>query len=90
MTNVNGIQGVSVPAVQGVSAPAQANPAVQPPAVKDTVEISSIAQLAAKIHDLPEVRAELVQRVKAEIAAGTYETPEKLEAALERLLGSLQ
>ncbi len=35
-------------------------------------------------------RAGLVEQVRQEIAAGTYETPEKLEAALERLLGSLR
>jgi hypothetical protein len=30
-------------------------------------------------------RAALVERVRREIAAGTYETPEKWEAALDRL-----
>jgi negative regulator of flagellin synthesis FlgM len=40
--------------------------------------------------DAPGVRTELVERVRQEIAAGTYETPEKLEAALERLLDRLQ
>jgi hypothetical protein len=33
-----------------------------------------------------EIRHELVARVRREIAAGVYETPEKMEAALERLL----
>ena len=32
------------------------------------------------------VRADLVERVRREIAEGTYETPEKWEAALDRLL----
>jgi hypothetical protein len=32
-------------------------------------------------------RPDLVRRVRADIAAGTYETPEKLELALARLLG---
>ena len=32
-----------------------------------------------------EIRMDLVQRVKAEIAAGTYDTPERWEAALDRL-----
>lgn len=31
-------------------------------------------------------RADLVARVRSEIALGTYETPEKLELALTRLL----
>jgi len=33
-----------------------------------------------------EIRHDLVARVRREIAAGTYETPDKLEAALARLL----
>jgi anti-sigma28 factor (negative regulator of flagellin synthesis) len=36
------------------------------------------------------IRTELIERVKREIAAGTYETPEKLEIALERLLNRLE
>src|SRR5262245_31663636 len=36
------------------------------------------------------IRAELVERVKREIAAGTYDTPEKWDAALDRLLDHLQ
>ena len=31
------------------------------------------------------IRQELVARVRAEIAAGTYETPEKLAIAVDRL-----
>ena len=38
----------------------------------------------------PEIRVELVARVRREIAEGTYDTPEKLEIALERLLGRLE
>ena len=36
------------------------------------------------------VRAELVARVRREIAAGTYDTPEKWDAALDKLLDHLQ
>ncbi len=32
-----------------------------------------------------DMRGELVERVRQEIAAGTYETPERWEAALDRL-----
>jgi hypothetical protein len=34
----------------------------------------------------PTIRHDLVARVRREIAAGIYETPEKLDAALARLL----
>lgn len=36
------------------------------------------------------IRRELVERVRREIAAGTYETPEKWEAALDRLFRFLE
>jgi hypothetical protein len=35
------------------------------------------------------IRTELVERVRREIAAGAYDTPEKWEAALDRLLDHL-
>jgi len=35
------------------------------------------------------IREELVERIRREIAAGTYETPEKWQAALDRLLMGL-
>jgi hypothetical protein len=38
----------------------------------------------------PSIRFELVERVRREIAAGTYETPEKWEAALERFLRRME
>jgi negative regulator of flagellin synthesis FlgM len=57
--------------------------------VTDVVEISTVARLAAQIQELPEVRTELVQRVKAEIAAATYETPERLDIAVNRLMDEL-
>jgi hypothetical protein len=41
-------------------------------------------------HDERPIRQDLVDRVRREIEAGTYETPEKWDAALERLLGRLE
>ena len=52
----------------------------------DSVEVSAAAQLLAKLSDLPDVRSDLVDRVKAEIASGDYETPEKLDAAIDGLI----
>ena len=45
--------------------------------------------LAAKIGELPDVRADLVARVKAEIENGTYETPERVEITVNRLMEEL-
>ena len=48
-------------------------------------EFPSRAELAD-----PEIRWDLVQRVRREIAEGTYDTAEKLEQALERLRRELE
>jgi anti-sigma28 factor (negative regulator of flagellin synthesis) len=37
-----------------------------------------------------DIRWELVERIRREIADGTYDTPEKLEQALRRLLEELE
>jgi hypothetical protein len=92
MTNINGVQNAAVPALSQIapaaSAPANIAPA-QASGVQDTVEISTIARMAAQVNELPAVRTEVVNRVKAEIAAGTYETPEKIEIAIDRLMDEL-
>lgn len=41
-------------------------------------------------NEQPKVRTELVERVRREIAEGSYDTPEKMEIALERLLKRLE
>jgi hypothetical protein len=46
-------------------------------------------RLEPQVMDIPGIRHELVSRVRQEIRAGTYDTPAKLEAALERLLTRL-
>jgi hypothetical protein len=38
----------------------------------------------------PDIRTDLVLRVRAQIAAGCYDTPERFEMAMERLVRSLQ
>jgi hypothetical protein len=40
--------------------------------------------------DAQPIRTELVERIRKEIAAGTYDTPEKWEAALDGLLDRLE
>ncbi len=55
----------------------------------DEVTISQEAQLLSRIHDLPDVRQDVVDRVRAEIAGGTYETPDKIDVAVSRLLDEI-
>jgi len=55
---------------------------------RDTVEISA----AAKSFDpssATSVRAERLAQIKSSIEAGTYDTPERFEAALDRMFSQL-
>lgn len=51
----------------------------------DQVNFSSAAQAALE----SDFRSDLVSRVRNEIAQGTYESAEKLDAALDRLIDEL-
>jgi len=88
--NVNGVQPPIGPGAIEPAASIQAGRgASEVNWASDVVEISTAAQLAAKIQDIPDVRTELVERVKAEIAQGTYETQERLEVTVARLMDGL-
>lgn len=52
----------------------------------DRVEISDLARWKALLDKVPDIRFERIEKIRAEIDAGTYETPEKLQRAIERLL----
>jgi len=86
MNNVNSVQPPWAPKpVEPTNAAVPNVPAQAPGGVSDVVEISNAAALAAKVQEIPDVRADLVARVKGEIDAGTYETPERVDAAVEKL-----
>tara|TARA_Y100001933_G_scaffold223973_1_gene235929 strand:+ start:507 stop:788 length:282 start_codon:yes stop_codon:yes gene_type:complete len=52
----------------------------------DRVEVSDAARFLAKMNAMPEIRSDLVERVRNEIAQGTYDTPEKFELALDAMI----
>ena len=60
-----------------------------PGAPRDHVEISPLGQMLDGIGQLPEIRHEKVDEIRRQIAADSYETPEKLELALDRMLDEL-
>lgn len=55
----------------------------------DRVEVSDIARYLAKLRQVPSVRQELVDRVRAQIESGVYESPEKIEAAIDAMVKEL-
>jgi flagellar biosynthesis anti-sigma factor FlgM len=55
----------------------------------DTVEISDSARYLGEIKKLPPIREAKVQQVKDLIASGQYETPERINGTVDRLLQEL-
>ena len=55
----------------------------------DRVELSDHARFLDRMRQLPAARTDRVEEIRAAIAAGTYETEEKLAAAIDRLLDEL-
>lgn len=56
---------------------------------RDQADFSTAATLLSRLNALPDVRQDLVERVREQINAGTYETPEKLDQALTGLAEDL-
>jgi len=90
MTNVDGIQPVSAARpIQPAQGPVAPQDNAAPGWISDVVDISTASILAARVHDMPDVRTDLVQRVRQEIEAGTYETEERIDVTVDRLMDEL-
>ena len=66
-----------------------ADGAAKAPAASDSVTISPAAEAALNATDTSGIRQDVVNRIRSEIAAGTYETPAKLDVALDRLIDEI-
>ena len=55
----------------------------------DQVDISAAGEAAALAGESSDFRADLVARIRSEIASGTYETAKKLDVAVDRLLDEM-
>jgi negative regulator of flagellin synthesis FlgM len=85
-SHVHGPQSLSGP--HSIRSP-ERTAAPSTPTVGDQLDISEAAQLISQAHDVPDIRSDLVERVRSQIAGGTYETPERLDVAVERLLDEI-
>jgi flagellar biosynthesis anti-sigma factor FlgM len=57
---------------------------------RDRVELSEHAHHLEAIRSLPDVRSAKIEAIKQAIANGTYESPEMLQVALDRLLDDVR
>jgi negative regulator of flagellin synthesis FlgM len=85
-THIHGPHGINPP-----HAPFRGHGTHEAPSANsaDRIEISAAAEAAIRVSESGEVRHSLVNQIRAQIAAGTYETPAKLDAAVSRLLDEI-
>jgi flagellar biosynthesis anti-sigma factor FlgM len=57
---------------------------------EDTVEISDSARYLSEIKKLPDIREDKVRAARAAIAAGRFETPDRINGTVNRLLEELR
>ncbi len=58
--------------------------------VTDTVEFSELGMWLGRFSELTQVRTDLVNKIRNQIKAGTYETPAKWDQAINNLIEDLQ
>ena len=63
--------------------------ASNPAAGADEVSISHEAGMLSRIDDIPDIRQDRVDQIRAEIANGVYETEERIDIAVSRLLDEI-
>jgi negative regulator of flagellin synthesis FlgM len=85
-THVHGPQGINAPHTVHRS---QNTQTARSAGAVDRLDISQAAAAASQAAESGQIRTALVNSIRAQIAAGTYDTPAKLEAALERMLDEL-
>ena len=86
-THVHGPQQITAPHRAQNSQPTQANQSELTGV--DQLDISHEAELISQIHDIPDIREDRVAAIRAQIEAGTYDTAEKLDIAVDRLLDEI-
>ena len=55
----------------------------------DQLDISPEADMVSRARELPDIRHDLVASIREQIAAGVYETDEKINVAVENLLDEI-
>jgi negative regulator of flagellin synthesis FlgM len=86
MSDVSPIQRPNPPTLARAARPQSATAMTEAPTRgSDRVEFSAASQYLAKLAALPPVRQGLVERVQQQINDGTYESTEKIDAAIENL-----
>ena len=85
-THLHGPQSIGAPHTSRISPPATRSDSAP---IRDELQISDAARLVEQAQQAPDIRQDRVNAIRAQIANGTYETPDKLDMALSRLLDEI-
>ena len=85
-THLHGASPINPPHTSRVS---QAEGTGSSTPIQDELQLSDAGLLMEQIGNMPSVRQDRVNQIRQQIADGTYETPEKLDIALGRLLDEI-
>jgi negative regulator of flagellin synthesis FlgM len=85
-SHLHGPQSIGAPHTSRISSPTTRTESAP---IRDEVQISDAARLVEQAQQAPDIRQDRVNTIRAQIAAGTYETPDKLDMALSRLLDEI-
>ena len=85
-SRIDGAESIRGPHQTRATEPNQASVSIQE---MDKIDISPEAEMVRQISDLPDLRADRIDEIRAQIDAGVYETDEKLDVAVGRFLDEL-
>jgi negative regulator of flagellin synthesis FlgM len=86
-SQVHGPQGINAPhSIRGTAGTAPTRSTAD---VSDELHISDSARIAGQLSEIPAIRQDRVNSIRNAIAQGTYETSDKMSAALDRLLDEI-
>ena len=89
-THLHGPQTIGAPHNNRIAKPQTNQPSAP---INDELQISAAAQEAAQmveqVNQIPDIRQDRVNEIRAQIEAGTYETDDKIQLAVERLLDEI-
>ena len=86
--HLHGPQAIAPPHSAAIRATPDTSAAGASP-IRDEVQISDVARLVEQAQQAPDIRQDRVAAIRAQIAQGAYETPERLDGAISRLLDEI-
>ena len=86
-TQLHAAQQITAP--HGARSASPAAPTTPTQSINDELSISAAAQYLEQIRQLPDIRQDRVDTIRSQITSGTYETADKMDVALSRLLDEI-